>query len=565
MKAAVPPADRAFLSYPRPTVAEPYPCIRKGLLLIPRLFPQSIDSRRRLSWTETCGEPPLALFDGHRHLRKLRVLLDADLWPTAESGQFTMAEVLAGLLSHPSVELWRFSDDGPPPALLSNSADDGEVPPGWAEIFPRGDLSFGDGVLDVRVGLERGVAFYKADRGLMHLVASRVPDESGENADNRRRLLDGRAATVAVAVDADLFITGRDHLLSSDRHLSSCRFASVAEGIAIVGLYLRQQHQPVIYRHFDFNGQVNAGRHEFYWAGARDCLPGSWRWLSVFDKQSKVKGDDSAYYAAESAVARVQQALEARDRIHVAMNGSRSNSSNDEMASGFDILALMLLAALDAAAAAISSLFGLPANDNPTFGNKKWIKEAGMVCEPVTDLFRDGSDGWRVLKALKILRNTIHHAALTTIAVQDADNPRDRLAIRLPRSFERELHHYFNHLGGLESWGVRHVADGLSFADPAVLADRLVAAVVHFLNRVMESLPVESLSGVMVSPDETVPRSVGQDTPYEAFSPSYLNCIRWQLAVDPFITPSAARRSGPSLPRGTRHPQPRTAPRPHIP
>ncbi|MEV4348328.1 hypothetical protein AB0J83_28050 [Actinoplanes sp. NPDC049596] len=508
--------------------------------MIPRLHAQSTDSRRHLTWTDTDNEPPLWPFDGQRRLRKLRVLIDADAWPAVASGKFTLNEILAGLLTDPSVEFWRYRDNGPPDELAFTTENADQVPPGWVDVSPHGELSFGDGMLDVRVGSgpgsERLASF---DRGLIHMVAGPIASQSSaDDSDVRQRLLDGRAATVAVAINADIFITTRDHLLKSDRFVLNCRMTSVAEGIAIVGLYLRAQDRPTIYRHFDFNGQVTSGTHEFYWVGACGCLPWSWRWRSVFRKQSELRGEGGWIYEAESVISRLSQALQARDRVHIALNRSRSNSSNDDVASSFDILALMLLAALDAAAAAISLLYGLPGRDNPSFGNANWIKEAEKVCRPITEIFRKGSDGWRMLCALKVLRNTIHHAALSPLMIQDGERPHDRLAIRLPKSYGRELRHYFEKLGGMKSWGVRHITDEFSFADPGILTDRLLSATIHYLNNVMEVLPIERLEGINVSSDDIAPPKAERNTPFHPWSPAYMNSIRWQLAVDPFIPES---------------------------
>jgi hypothetical protein len=64
-------------------------------------------------------------------------------------------------------------------------------------------------------------------------------------------------------------------------------------------------------------------------------------------------------------------------------------------------------------------------------------------------------------------------------------------------------------------------------ADPGVLFERLLPAVLELLNELMAATPVETLSNVSLKPEDLLPPA-GSDQP---FAERERHSIRWQLGL----------------------------------
>ena len=79
--------------------------------------------------------PPL--FVSNRSLRPLRVMVDAEVVDDVDLDRWAPETVLAGLLTHESIELFRYADDGPPPsAPVKNHDWVGPTWVGWVVAEP---------------------------------------------------------------------------------------------------------------------------------------------------------------------------------------------------------------------------------------------------------------------------------------------------------------------------------------------------------------------------------------------------------------------------------------------
>jgi hypothetical protein len=63
--------------------------------------------------------------------------------------------------------------------------------------------------------------------------------------------------------------------------------------------------------------------------------------------------------------------------------------------------------------------------------------------------------------------------------------------------------------GGRAEWGLRELIPGRLHAEPAVLLERLLPAIIKLLNELMAATPVEDLSGVSLTPENTHHRGIG--------------------------------------------------------
>lgn len=259
---------------------------------MPRLV---FDGSRSLWPTEWPGEPrwsPRSPFEPRPGLRKLRVVVDMDTAGRAGADAADPQTLLAGLLRHPYLQVTRFSDHGPPAAVERLRLPDDQVAAGW--------VTLASGVPGDRGGLCYSTGNHAAYTGYDPETASRIAQDAtgaytaldpAEAQQQRDR--DGVAMAVAMSLQPDLFVTGREHLLlrrDRSRYVTVC---DTTESLAVLGLYLRAQGD---FRYwFDPDGRLSPAcdKRTFFWVGARDLLPAAWRWVSGCSQHSVAVKDDS--------------------------------------------------------------------------------------------------------------------------------------------------------------------------------------------------------------------------------------------------------------------------------
>ena len=116
--------------------------------MIPRLVRSNLTGRpQHIDWPEWPKAHQRlsgALFEERPALRKLTVLVDAELLASPDDFSLTPEALLTGLLTHPYIKLLRYRDDGPFPDVPRKRYGPAEVgttaAEGWAELrLPRSD------------------------------------------------------------------------------------------------------------------------------------------------------------------------------------------------------------------------------------------------------------------------------------------------------------------------------------------------------------------------------------------------------------------------------------------
>jgi hypothetical protein len=113
---------------------------------------------------------------------------------------------------------------------------------------------------------------------------------------------------VAHTVSPDLFITHRHNLLAQANATRGLTVCDVTGALALLGLYLRAQHDYRIWFDPDDQFNVNIGKGFFSWAAARDLLRAAWRWVTACSRHADGAADDVLRYLALSLVERMVQA-----------------------------------------------------------------------------------------------------------------------------------------------------------------------------------------------------------------------------------------------------------------
>ena len=353
--------------------------------MIPQLSRSNPPTRRRPEWPEESARRPRgsgALFEERPALRKLVVLIDAELLPEP-SAAFSPELVLSGLLTHPYIKLLRYRDEGPPPWIprkpYGPPPSVQTVAEGWAELLPR---EGGDGrtliYTDASGPTYAGVQSHRAEYARRDLKAAVYQDlDPAEAAARRER--DGMAAAVAEAVHADLFITERPYLFGTRTAVAlGVTICRPPEALALVGLYLRAQKEFIALR--DQDGATFRLNGFYYWVGTREVLPAAWRWNTACGQESAASGDERLRELGESLLRRVQHALEARDRFHRAFNLPQNPDTGRTVLGELDAVLVSLMGAVDVSARVAHMVLGIPGNAY----NAGWQKDQSWLGKVAT-------------------------------------------------------------------------------------------------------------------------------------------------------------------------------------
>jgi len=457
-------------------------------------------------------------------------MIDHELLPGVEGETSAELSLLGGLLSHPYIELHRFSDEGPPDGTPHQSHEVlGDFFPGWVVLGERAEeldylpLEWSDsqGSSVTRGGLiGNGPDVAEADT-----ESTAYHDLEASDAAARRRA-DAIAVQAAGEAKADIFITRRPYLHALTWDLArGVTIGDPEHALPLISLYLRAQHEFITLRSLDGGFTATLNRGLFYWVGARELLPAGWRWFAACVQHGA--DDDSIIYLGQSVFQRVQRALQARDAALVALNQPHDNDTADEAIGNLDLVLLGLMAAADVTARVAHRALHLTGSERAAgWQRAQWVKRVAEVSPELAEIVAPDSSGGLVLKILSTLRNSIHGAALDALAVGGPGGRRTDTLVGLPHGEAEQVVGAMDALGGREAFGVRELLPERIHADPGQLLDALLARMLELLNELMRLTPVERLEGVSLAPEDELPPASGG---FEDWSRS---SIRRQLGLN---------------------------------
>jgi hypothetical protein len=507
--------------------------------LIPRLNRSNLVVPRKPEWPEwpQPGQQPTgALFEARPSLRRLVVLADAEVLASPVDSTLNQKVLLTGLLTHPYIEVLRFSDEGPPPDAPRREygppAARRSATEGWAVLR----APDGSAVRGLVYAASSGVA-YTGIWGNRTEVARRdtsssVYSDLAQSAAADRRERDALALGVAEAVHADLFVTERPYLFARRLPVQGVTVCKLPEALALVGLYLRSQQAFIMWRGTDGSDSLNMNEGLYFLVGTRELLPTAWRWFAACVQQSLATSDQTLLELGDSLLRRVQRALEARDRFHGAFNLPQNNDTAMAVLSELDSILVSLMGAVDASARVTHLVLGIAVNSREAGWQhyQKWLPRVATAEPALAALFNSGTVHTHALTILRFMRNTVHGQMIRSIAVQSAGRMLET-AIMLPVSNEAAILSAMDALGGRGSWGAS-TGPNRWLVDPGVFIEQLLPRVLTMLNEVMDKTPVERLSQVHLTqadcqPPAPDPANGGMDT----FGELSRLSIRWQLGL----------------------------------
>ncbi len=301
------------------------------------------------------------LFAARKPYRKIVVMVDDDVLASSNgSTGLSKASLLADLLDHECVRTYRYADSGPPEGTARVDGHP-DVNQGWAVVTHQDPDQRNWGVVhESTPGAYSlsGVMGNGGDIAAADVRSGAYADRSPSEAADRRRA-DWLATQVAAqALGADLFISERPYLQCATWEIGrGATICTIADALPVLGLYLRAQDEFVVAHRVRFNHGL------FFWVGTRELLPAAWRWFSACVKHGSGTSDDSMVILGGSLLQRTERALEARDRVHVALNQPQNNDTQDAALSHLDTTLLFLMAAVDVAARVAHRVLGLPPNN----------------------------------------------------------------------------------------------------------------------------------------------------------------------------------------------------------
>jgi hypothetical protein len=257
------------------------------------------------------------------------------------------------------------------------------------------------------------------------------------------------------SVGGDVLVTKSPLLLDNRSAVSGTNPRTPLEAAQLVGLFLRSRN---VYSY-------GAGRRSvppldqgmFYWILARYRLPNMWGYFSACVAAGKTRHDDIPELG-EAILVRAVRALEARDAIGVQFYMPQDNGTRDQMMYHFDYLTLVLAGAIDAQARVAHRAYRLTIKERDAgFRRDDFLTE--LVKGEAHELYEVVSSG--TFKSLLTLlyepRNTIHGAALKTMAHQGAGGPQHTF-VKVPEPIGQVLLNAADGLGGAREWGLTSVA-----------------------------------------------------------------------------------------------------------
>jgi hypothetical protein len=257
-------------------------------------------------------------------------------------------------------------------------------------------------------------------------------------------------------------------------------------------------------------------------------LPSAWRWFSACVQHSSAVEDDGLLLLGQSVLQRAQRALQVRDEVHVALNRPPDNDTADQALSSLDVVLLLLMGAIDASARVVHAVLGIAGGAHMAgWQRERWLADVSTAAPPLGALFQTGTDDAHALTILRLLRNSIHGQALPALTVGQG-RWRDRTLVGLPASQQADLLAGFAALGGDAAWGVEQLIPGRMHAAPGILLEQLLPRVLRMLNAIMDTTPVEQLSGVSLGPGDLQPPVGAHSEPFHELN---RQSIRWQLGL----------------------------------
>lgn len=436
-----------------------------------------------------------ALF-GEGVRRRLLVVLDTDTVDLDADGT-NHSTLMAGLLGHDDIEVYRFSDGGVPESARTLDTEYwGSAPIGWLQVTPDEQphalrshglrWSDGNSIRDAAVGGD-----------MIPAIAMRIAQVRGEEP-----IFEGTPDALLVAaaeeIGADILITRRHglHALRSN-FVRGLTIVDIADAVSLGGLFLRSRGKYLGVISPRFTQEFN--KASFFEASALLFLPHQ---LEVLDRSQLLateRDEPDAAGLAGAAFRRISRSIERRDQVWRLISQPQDIDIAEDMLAIYEALLASLMGAIDATARLAHVIYRLPGPIHLVAWQKsQWSKQLKGGAPQLWETYYEQPGHQSVLEALRLLRNTIHAEGLESVAVQES-NRAVATWIELPRSDGQKIADAASQTAPLADWGIQILDTGTFIADPGCLMERLILSILNLLADVQAVL-VADLQGLTETP-----------------------------------------------------------------
>ena len=179
--------------------------------------------------------------------------------------------------------------------------------------------------------------------------------------------------------------------------------------------------------------------------------------------------------------------MERRDAIWRLINQEQDADIAEDTLVSFDSFLLFLMGSLDAAARLTHGVLDIKGPLRLAGWQKlKWLRMIDVGAPKVAGIFVAGSREASALKALSLLRNTIHDEGLASVTVGHARRV-EATWIGLPRTTGAKIVDATDRMASRKYWGIQESA-GRFYAEPGPLADGLLSETLQTLGHVLLEL-----------------------------------------------------------------------------
>jgi hypothetical protein len=208
-----------------------------------------------------------------------------------------------------------------------------------------------------------------------------------------------------------------------------------------------------------------------------------------------------------------------------ALNKPQDSDIADDALSSRDLIFLLLTGAVDATARVVHHVLDLKGSVRAAaWQHERWLAKVVDQTPDFATVVGAGTKSRRALTILTTLRNSVHGEALQPLSARKGSEPRQTL-VGVPAPDAKDLLAAVDALGGQSLLAFEEILPGRFYTDPGVLLERLLPLILNLLNAIMETTPVDRLSGVALDPSHLAPPIE------EPFDERTRLSIRWQLGL----------------------------------
>jgi hypothetical protein len=422
---------------------------------------------------------------GDRVERDLLIIIDADTVQGDSEGIKTN-DLLLGLATYKHVKMYRYADDGPPPATPTFEPEFWKPAAiGWlvAEESESEELtshtvtySDGDHITDSAIFSDL----------VPHFAKTMGSSSTGIAIEQLER--DSLMLMAASVIGADILITTRDTLLAGRPFDTpeTITVASPAEAIPMLGLYIRSRGEYFATKAARFAFTSNKG---LYWQRATGLyIPNLLNVTARAEQLAQARGTRTLGLLAFAVQRRLARVFERRDGIWRLIDQKLDRDIAEDTLAAVDALLTFLMSASDALAKVADGVLGTNVESAFVGWQKKdWLKAITKKDAALGALFSASAQPALALDVLRLLRNCIHDEGLDAVAVQASSRTRQAWIV-LPALQAAAITNAMIKLEPLAKWGVHEGPDGSRYAEVGRLIETLLLETLTALNSAIERL-----------------------------------------------------------------------------